>query len=331
MTEVSASFACFGGTCAIRVGGPYAGTRAVEAVAVAKSCLLAWHRRFTRFDATSELSQLNADPRAAVPISPLMARLAAAAVHAGARTGGLVDATLVTALARAGYDADLPGSVALPQALAAAPRSSPAPSAGGGWRELEVDHRAGLLRRPPGLKLDSGGLGKGLFADVLADRLSGHASYAIDCAGDLRVGGAAAGERGVRVASPFDGRVLHTFAVRAAGVATSGIGRRSWIDRDGGPAHHLLDPATGRPAFTGVVQATAIAPTALEAEIRAKAAVLAGPDRAPEWIAAGGVLVFDNGKAALIEPKPNLRDRDARAITAPRDAYWTSDNAGSTL
>ena len=54
----------------------------------------------------------------------------------------------------------------------------------------------------------------------------------------------------------------------------AGSAARSWLDARGRPAHHLLDPATGRPAFTGVVQATALAPTALEAEWRAKAAVL---------------------------------------------------------
>jgi thiamine biosynthesis lipoprotein len=143
--------------------------------------------------------------------------------------------------------------------------------------------------------LDSGGLAKGLFADELARRLSRHGTFAVECAGDLRVGGAAGIRREVHVASPFDQSTLHTFELAGAGVATSGIGRRSWLDESGTPAHHLLDPATGRPAFTGVVQATALAPTALEAEIRAKAAVLSGPEGARAWLAEGGVVVFDDG------------------------------------
>jgi thiamine biosynthesis lipoprotein ApbE len=57
----------------------------------------------------------------------------------------------------------------------------------------------------------------------------------------------------------------------------------------------LGDSYTGRPAFTGVVQATAFAPTALEAEVRAKAAVLSGPEGAPAWLTHGGVVVFDDG------------------------------------
>ena len=43
------------------------------------------------------------------------------------------------------------------------------------------------------------------------------------------------------------------------------------------------------------MQATAVAPTALEAEIRAKAALLSGPEGAAAWLPDGGVLVFDDG------------------------------------
>ena len=127
--------------------------------------------------------------------------------------------------------------------------------------------------------LDSGGLAKGLFADLLADELAAHAASRstarATCASAARPAA-----RPVAVASPFDGRTVHTFELAAGGVATSGIARRAWLDARGRPAHHLLDPATGRPAFTGIVQATALAPTALEAEVRAKAALLSGPDGA---------------------------------------------------
>lgn len=101
--------------------------------------------------------------------------------------------------------------------------------------------------------------------------------------------------------------MLHGFELAAAGVATSGIGRRSWRGPDGAPAHHLLDPATGRPAFTGVVQATALAPTALEAEWRAKAAVLSGPVAAASWLPHGGLVVCDDGGQDLVPAAPSLR------------------------
>ncbi len=296
MTEAGESFACFGSTCSVFVIGD--GAR--EAVADARRSLLDWHARFTRFEPASELSRLNADPRATVPVTPLMARLAAATSAAATLTGGLVDATLLAEIEQAGYTKDLPTSVPLADALHRAPprrAARPHPRADANADQLTVDFDTLTVHRPPGLKLDSGGLAKGLFADALAETLAACQGFAVDCGGDVRIGGPA---RQVHVTSPFDGRVVHTWRLADAGVATSGIGRRSWLDGSGEPAHHLLDPATGRPAFTGVVQATAVAPTALEAEARAKAAVLAGPAQAADWLPHGGVVVLDDGRAVLV-------------------------------
>jgi thiamine biosynthesis lipoprotein len=286
MTEACESFACFGANCTVLVAGPGADGMA----AAARDLLLAWHDRFTRFDPGSELSRLNADPRAAVSVTPLMARLAAAVADAAELTGGLVDGTLLDEIEAAGYRDDLTGSLDLPQALALAPPRRAAMARATRPR-ISVDFASLIVCRSPGLRIDGGGLAKGLFADVVAQTMVGR-TFAIDCAGDVRVGGA---PRAVHVESPFEGGVVHTFEVAGGGVATSGIGRRSWIGEDGTPAHHLLDPATGRPAFTGVVQATALAPTALEAEVRAKAAVLSGPDDATRWLPHGGVVVLDDG------------------------------------
>jgi FAD:protein FMN transferase len=272
-------FACFGSSCLV--------DSEPQAVARARMQLLEWHERFSRFLPASELSRLNADPRPAVPVSETMARLIEAVVEAGETTGGLVDGTLAGEIEAAGYRSDLGAPLPLPLALRLAPARRPA-GAGLGWRELRLED--GVLHRRPGVRIDSGGLAKGLFADLIADALDG--TFAIDCAGDLRIGGA---PRQIHVADPFGGPPLHTFTLADAGVATSGIGRRSWLGPDGRPAHHLLDPATGRPAFTGVVQATAIAPTALEAELRAKAAVLAGPAHAVDWLPHGGAVVYDDG------------------------------------
>jgi len=312
--EARERFACFGGVCTVLVGGP----DAARAAARARARLLDWHARFSRFLRESELSRVNREPAAAVALSDDMAALAAAVIEAGERSGGLVDGTLVGALEAAGYDAGaaerrppLPLALALRLAPPRAPAAPRADAATRGWAALKLDCERRVLYRPPGVALDSGGLAKGLFADLLAAELGGERSFAIDCAGDLRLGGAA---RDVRVESPFGGPPLHSFRLAGAGVATSGISRRAWLDRERGrPAHHLLDPASGRPAYTGVVQATAIAPTAVEAEWRAKAALLSGPRRARDWLAHGGALVFDDGTHALVAASERPRVASASA------------------
>jgi thiamine biosynthesis lipoprotein len=303
--EANDTFPCFGSTCSVAVGSESGavGSATAAALASARTYMLAWHQRFSRFLPESELSQLNADPRAVVPISRIMSRFLLAAIAAADASGGLVDATLLSEIETAGYVGDLAEGVPLAEAIAAAP--APKPARGrldGRWRAVSVDLERLTVRRPPGLRFDSGGVAKGLFADLLGGSLRDHASFAVECAGDMSLGGTAAQPRPVRVTSPFDGSVLQSFEIAGGGVATSGIGRRSWRRPGGAPAHHLLDPSTGLPAFTGVVQATAVAPSALVAEIRAKAAVLSGPEVGLQWLCDGGVLVLDDGDVQRIDP-----------------------------
>jgi thiamine biosynthesis lipoprotein len=302
--EASDTFQCFGSRCsAFVIGDSRLGT-ADQAVAHVRRSLLSWHERFSRFEPRSELSRLNRDQRSQVPVSDLMARLAAAATRAASVTAGLVDATLLEEIERAGYRSHHETSVPLDIALALAPRRHPAgPARGERWRSIEVDLAARTVSRPHGVRLDSGGIAKGLFADILGEQLAGHESYAIDCGGDLRLGGIGRLERTVRVASPFGDEVLHELEVADGAIATSGIGKRSWIDANGASAHHVLDPASGRPAFTGIVQVTALAPTGLEAEIAAKAALLSGPDDAAGWLPDGGVIVFDDASHEVVAPR----------------------------
>jgi thiamine biosynthesis lipoprotein len=303
VNEGSATFACFGSTCTVHViGAGHAGS-AGEAVAWAKAQLAQWHRDFTRFEPDSELSLLNEDRRHAVPVSPAMARFVQLLVKAAQMTNGLVDATLLGEIESAGYTTDLAEPIDLQTALAKAPPRTPArPNPDTRWRLVRVDRSENVVIRPPGLRLDSGGLAKGLFCDILAETLETHDAYAVDCAGDVRIGGRAGLRRAIQVGSPFAATLLHTFTETHSSAATSGIGRRSWIDAQGRPCHHLLDPSTGRPAFTGIVQATALAPRAALAEVCAKAAILSGRDRARSWLPDGGVLVYDDGSHEVVEP-----------------------------
>lgn len=301
-SEASDEFECFGSRCAVYVTGDGVLGSAREAVATVKRTLLGWHSQFSRFEPSSELEELNKDPRSLLPVSPLMARLADSIATVGLLTGGLVDGTLIDEVRAAGYaDHLVAASVPLSKALeGASPRRPAGPGAREGWRQLRVDLAAGTVTRPPGLKLDSGGIAKGLFGDVLASELEDYESFAVDCGGDIRVGGAGGREREVEVAGPLDERIIHRFGLREGAVATSGIGKRSWMRPDGRIAHHLIDPGSGEPAFTGIVQVTAVAPSGVLAEALSKAALLSGPEGAERWLTRGGVIVYDDGSHRLV-------------------------------
>jgi thiamine biosynthesis lipoprotein len=293
------TFECFGGRCSVRVVDPDKPS-ALAAVESARHTLLEAHRTLSRFDPESELSRLNRDPRRTVPVSSLLRQLVAAALNAGLRSGGLVDATLVDEIEACGYGESRSFSDGAAAHLSASGGPA-APSPRAGWCELAVDERAGTASRPPGLRVDPGGIAKGLMADIVGEALAGFRSFAVDCCGDLRVGGTVGRVRSIQVADPDGGASLHDFLIASGALATSGITRRAWVDREGRAAHQIIDPSSGLPAFTGVVQATAVAPSGLYAETLAKAALLAGPAGAEEWLPYGGVIVLEGGDVRIVE------------------------------
>lgn len=288
----------------VHVGG---GTGAQDAISRAEAELLAAHERLSRFLPESELSRLNRDPRDTVPVSALLLELASAVRRAGALSAGLVDATLLAEIERAGYRESRTGAHARPAETAPAGAASEreqapaAPNPSHGWNQITVNRKTVSVSRPPGVGIDSGGIAKGLLADIVGATLRHHSSYAVDCCGDIRIGGIGGRARAVLVEDPAGGEPLHSLSIRDGGVATSGIAKRAWTDTDGRPAHHLLDPSTGKPAFTGVVQATALAPSAFLAEVYSKQALLSGPDRGRECLRFGGVLVLDDGSVEVVE------------------------------
>ena len=208
------AFACFGSRCTVIVADDRV-TDARDAVARAHGRLLEWHAQFSRFQPDSELTRLNQAPEEAVAVSPMMRRVLDAAVRAAHATGGLVDPTLLGEIERAGYDSHFEGEgLPLAVALALAPERAPGrPAPDSNWRRVRTDRRAGTVTRPPGVRIDPGGIAKGVFADELASLLSGYGAFVVDCGGDMRLGGRLGLVREVHVASPFDDSTLHTFAV----------------------------------------------------------------------------------------------------------------------
>jgi thiamine biosynthesis lipoprotein len=282
-----------------------AGAAAGAAVSSGQILLRRIDRELTRFNPSSDLCLLNNDPREEVPVSSLTARFVETAIWAARASEGLVDSTVIRDLERLGYEHSLTGHqpANLAEAVEAAPRRRPAaPNPLAHWLEVSLDREQMVVTRPQGLRLDSGGVGKGMAADMLAaiwQRLIPRGTpWIIDCGGDLRLGELADGEvdYSIAVEGPAEGDETHHLNVRGGAVATSGIGRRIWRRADGTFAHHLLDPSTGRPAWTGLVAVTAVAETAVIAETLTKTALLSGPQTAADLVGDRGGLVFhDNG------------------------------------
>ena len=271
-----------------------------------RAFVLAFGARLSRFRSDSDLSALNRNPSTIVDAPPLLRAAVRAGQWAAERSGGLVDPTLVRALEQSGYDHSLDGveSASLPEALAHAPaRCAARPDPSARWSRIIVDDRAGTVARPPGVMIDTGGTGKGLCADAVAFRLARYTRFVVDCGGDIAVGGIGAQFQpyAIAIEHPLTGESIGSIEVERGGIATSGLNVRIWRRGDGSFAHHLLDPSTGSPVWSGLIGATALGDSALEAETLSKMALLLGPAGARRVLAEhGGLIVHDSGEVEAI-------------------------------
>lgn len=136
-----------------------------------------------------------------------------------------------------------------------------------GGDAIVIDATASTVRfTRPGVRVDFGGIGKGFAAERAIETLRGAGCprSLVAIAGDIAAGDPPRGERGWRVTLddgvtiPEVRRAAASIHLRNASVSTSGD-REQWIEIDGVRRSHVLDPATGLGATTGV-QATVVGP-----------------------------------------------------------------------
>lgn len=296
MQEHSRAFRAMGSDCVVRVvvdddrSEPIL-DRVVETMA-------SLERKWSRFIADSELSQLNDHAGAPVFASPETFALVSLAIDAWRATEGRFDPTLLDALIRVGYDETFDNL-----AVRSPVEISDVLSQSGGLNGVDLDGRSFMIHTPPGLQFDLGGIGKGyaadcVYAQVMDDGVTG---ACLDFGGDVRVGGVTVegGGWAIVIDDPFaPGQDLAVLGLGDGSVTTSSKLRRKWATTSG-EAHHLLDPATSRPAQSGLASVTVIAAHAAWGEVHAKAALIAGVEEGRALIENAGLsalLVADDGE-----------------------------------
>ena len=218
----------------------------------------------SRFRPDSQLSALNRAGRLAAADELL--EVVGMAIAARERTGGRFDPTVHDAVVAAGYDRSFEDVPADGEG-----GDPPAPPRCGG--DVAVDRDRGTVALAPGVRLDLGGIAKGYIVDRAAERLAEAGPSLVNAGGDLRVAGPRRSESwAVAVNAP--GEPL-TLGLDAGAIATSGSDRRRWR-RAGREAHHLIDPATGRPSAGDLRTVTVVAAEAAEAEVLATDLFLRG-------------------------------------------------------
>ncbi|HVB76962.1 MAG TPA: FAD:protein FMN transferase [Candidatus Nitrosotalea sp.] len=246
------------------LGGPSA------ALSQARRWIAARRLQLSRFEPGGELGRFNASAGRWTSVSPTLEHLLRLALHAHEQSCGLVNAAVGRLLCRAGYDRPWALGRGPVRDLRAAPLL-PLPEV------LELG--PGRARLRSGHAIDLGGLAKGWMAEQLTQRVLGPNALA-NLGGDLKAQGPGPDGQGWPVAL---GGV--TVLLRDQAAATSSVWARRWSE-EGHEFNHLIDPRTGRSALGDLLEVSALAASATDAEIAAKCGLLLGSERAPAWLAA---------------------------------------------
>ncbi|MEI6623360.1 MAG: FAD:protein FMN transferase [Actinomycetes bacterium] len=248
-------------------------------------------RGWSRFIPDGELSRFNARAGHTTRVTPDLLVLLRRGLAGFRLSSGLFNPFLGRQIIQAGYDRDYDELVPAPSTEPAT--ETPATQAWSGRRarprprrglvaplHLNVTRR--LARLDPDVQFDSGGIGKGLGADLVVAHLleNGAAGVMVSLGGDVAVGGSYP-DQGWRIgiADPFDRDNVpaRSVVLRAGALCSSGTLKRRWRTPDGSSAHHILDPTTGRPLRgNGIVAVSAVAPAGWRAEVLTKAALVGG-------------------------------------------------------
>ena len=215
-------------------------------------------------------------------------------------TGGALDITIYPVLREWGFTT---GETHVPDE-----ESVKAALLNTGYENVVTDGNTVTL--PEGYMLDLGSCAKGYAGDRMLAEMSrlGISSAIVNLGGNVQTKGTKpdGSEWSVGIANPFSpNELLGVLKLHDKAVITSGGYQRYFTDEEGNVYIHILDPATGYPADSGLVSATAVGESGLLCDALSTSLFVMGRERAVSyWREHGGfdmVLVSDDGTIYITE------------------------------
>ena len=221
---------------------------------------------WSRFLPESDITRLNNAEGSPVTVNPLTAKLVSEMLAARTLTDGEYDPTILPKLLAEGYAA----SRVNPSNITVLPASARWPVEMTGTTIQD-----NIVTLPIGVTLDSGGIGKGIAADVLAIMALERGALGVlaELGGDVRIGGTPpdGSHWRIDIEDPFvESRSIARVNLADGAVATSSTLKRTW-DNDGRTANHLINVHTGHSMESNVVTVSVVAVSAGIAEVITKA------------------------------------------------------------
>ena len=261
----------------------------------AESEILRLEGLFSVTEDTSEIARLNRE--GTVELSGDTAALLEQGLALCEMTGGALDLSVYPVLRAWGFTT---GAYRVPDGEEIA---ALLPLVDYGQLSLTHDGTAALAA---GMEIDLGSVAKGYTGDVLARlfRENGVTSGLLNLGGNVQAIGAKLDGSPWRVAirDPLSGGNLAVLEIVDQAVITSG-GYERYFEQDGETYWHILDPATGYPARSGVLSATIVGDSGVVCDGLSTALFVMGVDAAARlWREQGGfeaLLVTDDGTIYL--------------------------------
>jgi thiamine biosynthesis lipoprotein len=221
---------------------------------------------WSRFLDDSDITRLNNAEGEPVTVNPLTAQLVREMLAARTLTEGEYDPTIWPKLIAEGYATSRVNSAHV-TSLPASARWPIDPTG--------TTIEGNVVTLPLGVTLDSGGIGKGIAADIMVSMAIERGAFGalVEMGGDVRIGGTPPDGTHWRIGieDPFvEERSIARVNLLDGAVATSSTLKRVW-ENEGRSVNHLIDVHTGEAMTTNVVTVSVIAVSAGIAEVITKA------------------------------------------------------------
>ena len=273
-----------------------------DAASAAKSRILELEDKFDRTDPESEISRINAAGVSGCEVSEDTAHVISLSLYYGAVSDGAFDISIGSVMDAWGFGMNdsgtpsyrVPGDTELAELLKAV------------GADMVSVLGSSVKTASDDVVIDLGGVGKGYAAQAAADvlRAEGVKSALLSLGGNICAVGSKPDGSPWRAAiqSPSGDGYAGVIEFSDASVVTTG-GYRRYFEENGVRYHHVIDPATGRPADSGLLSATVVCSDSAVADILSTAVFVMGEEKAlalRERI--GGfelVLLTDDGRAVV--------------------------------
>ena len=261
---------------------------------------------------SAEVAKINATAgKGPIQVSAAMAGWLKRCLQISEQTGGAFDVSIgklsrlwdidTWAAADDPQDYELPEREEIEQACALA-----------GWKQMILEQRTNstVVSIPAGMQIDLGAVGKGVALDEIRKTLE---EYPEVSGAVISVGGSIltygnkpeGGTWQIAVTDPLEPSQSAGVLTLAGGycVSTSGDYER-YVEVDGVRYHHILDPATGYPARSGLTSVTVVCDDGLNADGLSTACFVLGKEKAEELLKkynADGLFVDDSDHVWMTE------------------------------